>query len=87
MTSIDILLPFWGDVGYMEQAVRSIQAQTDPDWQLVVVDDCYPDRGSSRVVRRRSATPGSSTHATRPTSGPTPTTGRPSRTRGRTTSS
>jgi glycosyltransferase involved in cell wall biosynthesis len=43
MSSIDILLPFWGDVDYMLQAVRSIQAQTDPDWRLVVVDDCYPD--------------------------------------------
>jgi glycosyltransferase involved in cell wall biosynthesis len=42
MTSIDILLPFWGDVAYLKQAVRSIQAQTDPDWRLVVVDDCYP---------------------------------------------
>jgi glycosyltransferase involved in cell wall biosynthesis len=45
MNSIDILLPFWGDVAYMKLAVRSIQAQTDPDWRLVVVDDCYPDPG------------------------------------------
>lgn len=43
MTSIDILLPYWGDPDYLKDAVRSVLAQTDGDWRLVVVDDCYPD--------------------------------------------
>ncbi len=41
--SIDILLPFYGDVGYLQLAVRSVLAQSDPDWRLTVVDDGYPD--------------------------------------------
>jgi glycosyltransferase involved in cell wall biosynthesis len=40
---LEIFLPFWGDPGYLYEAVASVQAQTDPDWRLVVVDDQYPD--------------------------------------------
>jgi hypothetical protein len=39
VTNIDIMLPYYGDVSLMQAAVRSILAQTDPDWRLVVVDD------------------------------------------------
>ena len=39
MTTIDIMLPYYGDVALMQAAVRSIIAQTDPDWRLTVVDD------------------------------------------------
>jgi GT2 family glycosyltransferase len=38
-TTIDIMLPYYGDVGLMQDAVRSVIAQTDPDWRLTVVDD------------------------------------------------
>lgn len=40
---LEILLPFWGEPRYLYEAVASVQAQTDPDWRLVVVDDHYPD--------------------------------------------
>lgn len=40
---IEIFIPFWGDPGYLREAVDSVLAQSDPDWHLVVVDDCYPD--------------------------------------------
>jgi glycosyltransferase involved in cell wall biosynthesis len=42
---IEIFLPFWGDPAYLRAAVASVQAQTDPEWRLVVVDDHYPDPG------------------------------------------
>ena len=41
--SIDIALPFYGDVDFMKQTVESILKQSDPDWRLLVVDDGYPD--------------------------------------------
>ncbi len=41
--SLDILLPFYGDVVLMQTAVRSVLGQTDGDFQLYVVDDGYPD--------------------------------------------
>jgi glycosyltransferase involved in cell wall biosynthesis len=37
--TIDIMLPYYGDVSLMQAAVRSVMAQTDPDWRLTVVDD------------------------------------------------
>ncbi|MEV7021010.1 glycosyltransferase family 2 protein [Kitasatospora sp. NPDC093558] len=39
MTTLEILLPYYGDVALMQEAVRSVLAQTDPDWRLTVVDD------------------------------------------------
>jgi GT2 family glycosyltransferase len=39
MTTFDIMLPYYGDVALMQAAVRSVIAQTDPDWRLTVVDD------------------------------------------------
>jgi glycosyltransferase involved in cell wall biosynthesis len=40
---LEVLLPYWGDPGYLYEAVASVQAQTDPEWRLLVVDDHYPD--------------------------------------------
>ena len=35
----DVLLPYYGDVGQMQDAVRSVLAQNGDDWRLTVVDD------------------------------------------------
>lgn len=48
---IDVLLPFYGDPRLLRVAVRSVLRQTDPDWRLVVVDDCYPDPTVEAWVR------------------------------------
>src|SRR4051812_27258236 len=37
--TFDIMLPYYGDVALMQAAVRSVMAQSDPDWRLTVVDD------------------------------------------------
>ncbi|MEW1865735.1 glycosyltransferase [Streptomyces sp. NBC_00669] len=37
--TLDIMLPYYGDPALMRDAVRSVLAQTDPDWRLTVVDD------------------------------------------------
>jgi len=42
MAKVDILIPFWGDVELLKQAVESVLAQTEKDWRLIVADDCYP---------------------------------------------
>ena len=41
--TVDVLLPYYGDVAMMKQAVESILGQTSPDWTLTVIDDRYPD--------------------------------------------
>ena len=40
--TLDILLPFYGDPGYLRTAVESVLAQDDPRWTLTVIDDRYP---------------------------------------------
>jgi GT2 family glycosyltransferase len=37
--SIDLMMPYYGDVALMRESVRSVLAQDDPDWHLTVVDD------------------------------------------------
>jgi GT2 family glycosyltransferase len=39
----DVLLPYYGDVAMMKQAVESVLQQNNPDWTLTVIDDGYPD--------------------------------------------
>ncbi|MFT4284213.1 MAG: glycosyltransferase, partial [Protaetiibacter sp.] len=40
--TIDIVMPFYGDVAQFRDAVESVLAQTDDRWRLTVIDDCYP---------------------------------------------
>lgn len=39
----EIFVPFWGDPDQLYETVESVRAQTDPDWRLIIIDDCYPD--------------------------------------------
>lgn len=41
---IDICMPYWGDPNDLRTAVDSVLTQDDPNWRLVVIDDCYPDQ-------------------------------------------
>ncbi|MFD0330113.1 glycosyltransferase [Streptacidiphilus monticola] len=71
----DILLPYYGDVGQMQDAVRSVLAQDGDDWRLTVVDDGrepgvpewfeeLADPGSATsAIRRTWASPATSTAA------------------------
>ena len=40
--SVDILLPYWGEFGLLKKAVDSVLAQTNKNWRLLIIDDCYP---------------------------------------------
>jgi glycosyltransferase involved in cell wall biosynthesis len=40
---LDILLPFYGDVGYFKETVLSVLNQDSQQWSLVIIDDAYPD--------------------------------------------
>ncbi|MCX4779226.1 glycosyltransferase family 2 protein [Streptomyces sp. NBC_01264] len=62
MTTLDIMLPYYGNVALMQAAVRSVQAQTDSDWRLTVVDDgkeptvpgWFAELGDPRVSYQRN---------------------------------
>ncbi len=40
---IEVFIPFWGEPALLYATVDSVRAQSDPDWTITVVDDCYPD--------------------------------------------
>ena len=42
MAVVDVMLPYYGDVGLMKKAAESVMAQHFQDWRLRVFDDGYP---------------------------------------------
>ena len=42
MTKVSFIMPAWKS-RFLQEAIASIIAQTSPDWELVVVDDCSPE--------------------------------------------
>lgn len=41
--TLQIFMPFYGRFDHFREAVESVLAQTDPEWELAIVDDQYPD--------------------------------------------
>ena len=41
--TISVVMPAYNAVRTLEESVRSVLAQTDPDWELIVLDDCSTD--------------------------------------------
>lgn len=47
-SSVDILLPYWGDLELAKKTVESIIAQTNDNWRLLIFDDCYPSKAPQK---------------------------------------
>lgn len=41
--ALEILIPYYGNAGYLFEGIEAIRALRDTDWVLTVVDDQYPD--------------------------------------------
>ena len=50
---ISIIMPVYNGEDFLEEAVRSVQAQTVPDWELLIINDCSTD--NSREIARQLA--------------------------------
>ncbi|OOF20403.1 glycosyl transferase family 2 [Salinivibrio sp. IB574] len=49
---ISVLMPVFNpDVGHLEQAIESVQAQLYPHWELCIADDCSTDPEVSEVLQ------------------------------------
>jgi glycosyltransferase involved in cell wall biosynthesis len=42
---VTVAIPFHSGIEYLKEAVASVLGQTDPDWQLLVVDDGGREQG------------------------------------------
>jgi glycosyltransferase involved in cell wall biosynthesis len=51
---VSVIMPVYNGMATLERAVRSVQAQSFADWELLVVDDCSTD-GSREAVAARAA--------------------------------
>lgn len=51
---IDILLPVRNGAPFLVQAIESIQAQTEPSWRLLILDDGSTDR-SAKIAKNFAA--------------------------------
>jgi len=49
---IDILLPYWGDFALLKKAVDSVLNQTEQNWRLLIVDDCYPSKEAEQYYAK-----------------------------------
>jgi glycosyltransferase involved in cell wall biosynthesis len=49
MTRVSCIMPVWDDTAWLAEAIASLEAQTMPDWELLVVDD-----GSETADARRA---------------------------------
>ncbi|MDD4493819.1 MAG: glycosyltransferase family 2 protein [Eubacteriales bacterium] len=43
MTKVSIVTPAYNATHYLKETVSSVQAQTFPDWEMIIVDDCSKD--------------------------------------------
>lgn len=47
---VSVIMPAYNAEKYIEEAIRSVMAQTVTDWELVVIDDCSTD-GTREVIK------------------------------------
>ncbi|MGB2941211.1 MAG: glycosyltransferase family A protein, partial [Candidatus Macondimonas sp.] len=52
--SITIVIPAYQAEGYLTRALESVATQSDPDWELIVVDDGSHD-GTLALAQRHAA--------------------------------
>jgi teichuronic acid biosynthesis glycosyltransferase TuaG len=49
MPLVSIIMPSWNVERFIEETVRSVQAQTFTDWELLIADDCSTDRTAQLI--------------------------------------
>ena len=50
MPLVSILTPAWNAADYVAATIASVRAQTMPDWEMHVADDCSRDRTAEVVA-------------------------------------
>lgn len=54
---VSIVTPNWNCGKYVSETIRSVQAQTYQNWEMIIVDDCSTD-GSDKVIESLMANDG-----------------------------
>jgi len=48
---IDIMLPYWGDFKLLKKTIDSVLSQTNKNWALTIIDDCYPSLDAEKYCK------------------------------------
>ena len=48
---VSIITPLYNSARFIEETIKSVQQQTYPNWELVIVDDASSDR-SVEIVQK-----------------------------------
>ena len=54
---VSIIMPSYNCGNYLEETIRSVQAQTYKNWEIIFVDDCSKDDTIRRVSELRDKDP------------------------------
>lgn len=49
--SLQIFVPYWGDPDLLFDAIDSVRKQRNSNWELTIIDDCYPDPSVGERLR------------------------------------
>ena len=47
---VSVLMPYYGGFEFIEEAIKSLENQTYKNFELIVVDDCFPGIRASEVL-------------------------------------
>lgn len=55
--AVTVVTPFWNAAGTLAEAVASVQAQTRPDWEMILIDDGSTDGSAGLAAALAAAEP------------------------------